>query len=58
MSGYPVRRAGPSVTDCIAAAMHADPNLTLEMAIVTVPICQETIDRPADPTPSTSPAGS
>lgn len=37
--------AGPSAPGCIEAAMRADPSLTLEEAIRTVPVCQETIDR-------------
>jgi hypothetical protein len=37
-------RAGPSAMECIEAAMRADPSLTLERAIVTVGISQETIN--------------
>ena len=39
-----ITRAGPSVLDCLEAAMRADPSLTIEEAIRTVPISQETID--------------
>jgi hypothetical protein len=45
VSGYPVARNGPSVLDCLEAAMRADPSLTIEEAIRTVPVSQETIDR-------------
>jgi len=40
-----VTRSGPSVLDCIEAAMRADPSLTIEEAIRTVPVSQQTIDR-------------
>lgn len=35
---YRVTRYGPSITDCIAAAMAADSLLTVEEAIRTVPV--------------------
>lgn len=40
-----VTRQGPSITDCLEAAMRANPTLTIEEAIRTVPISQATIDR-------------
>jgi hypothetical protein len=40
-----VTRSGPSITDCLEAAMRADPSLTIEEAIRTVPVSQATIDR-------------
>jgi hypothetical protein len=40
-----VTRNGPSVLDCLEAVMRADPSLTIEEAIRTVPVSQETIDR-------------
>jgi hypothetical protein len=40
-----IARTGPSVLDCLEAAMRADPSLTIEEAIRTVPVSQETIDR-------------
>jgi hypothetical protein len=44
-NGGPTARVGPSIADCLEAAMRADPSLTIEEAIRTVSISQETIDR-------------
>jgi hypothetical protein len=33
-----IKRAGPSVLDCLEAAMREDPELTIEEAIRTVPV--------------------
>lgn len=38
-----VTRVGPSITDCLEAAMRADPQLTIEEAIRVVPISAESI---------------
>lgn len=35
-----IARVGPSITDCLEAAMRADPSLTIEEAIRTVPISE------------------
>jgi hypothetical protein len=40
-----IARSGPPILDCLEAAMRADPSLTIEEAIRTVPVSQETIDR-------------
>lgn len=40
-----VTRSGPSVLDCLEAAMRADPTLTIEEAIRTVPVSEETLRR-------------
>lgn len=37
---------GPGIMPCIEAAMRADPSLTLEQAIVSVPISWETLALP------------
>jgi hypothetical protein len=38
-------RVGPSITDCLEAAMRADPSLTIEEAIRTVPVSAESLAR-------------
>ncbi len=38
-----IARVGPSITDCVEAAMHADPSLTVEEAIRTVPISERSL---------------
>lgn len=43
--GCLVARSGPSVLDCLEAAMRADPELTVEEAIRTVPVSEETLRR-------------
>ena len=45
VAGGLVTRQGPSILDCLEAAMRADPALTAEEAIRTVPVSQATIDR-------------
>jgi hypothetical protein len=40
-SRYLVARTGPSITDCLEAAMRADPSLTIGEAIRTVPVGEE-----------------
>jgi len=40
-----VTRSGPSALDCFEAAMRADPSLTVEEAIRTVPVSQATTGR-------------
>jgi hypothetical protein len=39
-----ITRNGPSVLDCLEAAMRADPSLTIEEAIRMVPIGVETAE--------------
>lgn len=39
-----IARNGPSVLDCLEAAMRADPSLTIEEAIRTVPIDARTVE--------------
>lgn len=41
-----ITRNGPSVPGCLEAAMRADPELTIEEAIRTVPIGPETLKAP------------
>lgn len=43
--GYPVARSGPSAVEVIAAAMRADPSLTLERAVTEVPVSAEALER-------------
>jgi hypothetical protein len=42
---YTVTRSGPSAMECIAAAMRADPSLTLERAVTEVPVSAEALER-------------
>jgi hypothetical protein len=39
-----IAKAGPSVLDCLEAAMGADPSLTIEEAIRSVPIDARTVE--------------
>lgn len=45
MSGHLITRSGPAALDCLEAAMRADPSLTIEEAIRTVPVSEETLQR-------------